>query len=87
MQNDVKNQIIEFIVWTELVMISITLVLREHQVGRCLVILNVTEKRFFRGAFCSVSYMKHWQFFKSGKGSKVINWTVQNHNKRFGKRR
>lgn len=87
LQSDVKNQIIKFIVWTELLMISITLVLREHQVRSRFVILNVAEKRIFRGAFCFVSYMKHWQFFKSGKCSKVINWTVQNHNIRFGKRR
>lgn len=87
MQSDVKNPIIKFIVWTELLMISITLVLREHQVSRRLVILNVVERRIFRGAFCFFPYMKHWQFFKSEKCSKVIDWTVQNHHIRFGKRR
>lgn len=65
MQSDVKNQIMKFIIWTEFFVISITLVLREHQVGRCLVILNLAEKLIFRVAFCFFSYMKHWQLFKS----------------------
>lgn len=87
MQSDVKNQIIKFILWTELLMILSSLVPREHQVSRCLVILNVAEKIILRDAFCFVSYMKHWQFFKSEKCSKGMNWTVQNHKTRFGKRR
>lgn len=87
MQSDVKNQIIKFIIWTELFVISITLVLREHQISRCLILLNLTDKWIFRIAFCFLSYMKHWQFFKSGKCLKVISWTVWNHNRSFGKRR
>lgn len=71
MQSDVKNQIIKFIVGIELLMISITPVLGEHQLSRHLVILNAAEKWIFRPAFCFDSYMKLWQFFKIGQKS----WT------------
>lgn len=69
MQSEVKNQIIKFIVGIELLMISITPVLGEHQLSRYLVILNAAEKRIFRDVFCFDSYMELWQFFRNGQKS------------------
>lgn len=69
MQSDVKNQDTKFMVGIELLMISISPVLGEHQLSRHLVILNAAEKRIFRDAFCFDSFMKLWQFSRNGQKS------------------
>lgn len=52
-----------------------------------------SRKKNFQGCLLlcflqeALTIFQKWEIFKSGKCSKVINWTVQNHSIRFGKRR